>query len=375
MSKAFITGTGLFTPPNKISNDELVNSFNKYVDKFNAEHKTEIDNGIIEAMQYSNSEFIEKASGIKSRYVMEKTGILDINLMRPKNLERPNEQPNILCEMAINAAKEAMENANISSNDIDAVIVGCSNMPRPYPALSVEIQNELNISGFGFDLNVACASAVFAIQAATDSIKQNHANTVLIVNPEICSAHLNFTDRDSHFIFGDAATAIIIQNEKSVKNNLQNSYEILDTKLVTQFSNNIRNNFGFLNNTNPEDKNNKDKLFIQNGRSVFKEVIPIVANTITEHLKQNDINPELLKRIWLHQANLNMNQLIAKKVFGKDLDLNQAPVVLDQYANTSSAGSIIAFHKHNVDLAPKDIGIISAFGAGYSCGSAIIKKC
>lgn len=375
MSKAFITGTGLYTPPNTITNDELVAAFNKYVDKFNQENQQDIDNGIIDALQYSSSEFIEKASGIKSRHVMEKSGILDIELMRPKNLERPNDKPNIMCEISINAAKIAMENANIASSDIDAVIVGCSNMPRPYPALAVEIQNELGINGFGFDLNVACASAVFAMQVAADTIKQNHAKTVLMINPEICSAQLNFKDRDSHFIFGDATTAVIMQAKDAVNNDFTNSYEIVDTKLVTQFSNNIRNNFGFLNNTNPEARNNPDKLFVQNGRSVFKEVIPIVANTITTHLEQNDIQADLLKRIWLHQANLNMNQLIAKKVFGKDLSQTQAPVVLDEYANTSSAGSIIAFHKYNSDLAPGDIGVISAFGAGYSCGSAIVKKC
>lgn len=101
----------------------------------------------------------------------------------------------------------------------------------------------------------------------------------------------------------------------------------------------------------------------------------MVANMIVEHLSENGFSPEEINRLWLHQANLNMNQLIAKKVLGRPAERLEAPVILDEYANTSSAGSIIAFHKHRDDLSVGDTGVICSFGAGYSVGSVIIKKC
>lgn len=101
----------------------------------------------------------------------------------------------------------------------------------------------------------------------------------------------------------------------------------------------------------------------------------MVANMIVEHLSENDFAPESIKRLWLHQANLNMNQLIAKKVLGRPAEDSEAPVILDEYANTSSAGSIVAFHKYRDDLEVGDTGVICSFGAGYSVGSVIVKKC
>ena len=84
--------------------------------------------------------------------------------------------------------------------------------------------------------------------------------------------------------------------------------------------------------------------------------------------------PATVKRFWLHQANLGMNQLISKRVLGRDPDPEAAPVILDEYANTSSAGSIIAFHKYSEDLNPGDLGLICSFGAGYSVGTVIVRK-
>jgi len=201
-----IVATGLFTPPQSISNDELVTAFNAYVDKYNAENAAEIDAGRLQQLQKSSSEFIEKASGIKSRYVIDKQGILDINRMAPRINARPNKELSVLAEIAVNAARDAMRSADLKAEDIDGVICAASNMQRGYPAMAVEIQDALGVDGYGFDINVACASAAFGIETGLGLIRAG-ANRILMVNPEICTAHLNFRDRDSHFIFGDVATA------------------------------------------------------------------------------------------------------------------------------------------------------------------------
>ena len=372
MIKAAITGTGLFTPAESISNDELVHSFNTFVQQSNEKNAAAIAAGECEALSESSSAFIEKASGIKSRYVMNKSGILDPEVMHPLLPERSNDEPSILCEMAVSAAKEALANANKTPADIDAVIVACSNLQRGYPAISIEVQHYLGIDGYAFDMNVACSSATFGIQAALNAVQTGTAKAVLLVNPEICTAHLNFRDRDSHFIFGDVCTAMVIEQQDTISSD--GAFEVLSAKLKTAFSNNIRNNFGFLNRCAPGSEGNSDKLFVQQGRKVFKEVSPLVAEMITEHLSENSLNAEQLKQMWLHQANLNMNQLIAKRVLGRPAEEHEAPVILDEYANTSSAGSIIAFHKNREGLSSGDLGVICSFGAGYSVGNIILRK-
>jgi beta-ketodecanoyl-[acyl-carrier-protein] synthase len=373
MTRIQISGTGLFTPKEILTNDELVNSYNKFVDEFNIENEDKIKTGEIEELQKSSSEFIEKASGVKARYVQNKSGILDTKFMRPLLRERKEDELSNLAEMGVIAAKQAIENANIDIEKIDAVIVACSNLERPYPAIAIEIQNALNIEGFAFDMNVACSSATFGIQTIYDMIKSGSIRSALMVNPEICSGHLNFKDRDCHFIFGDVATAVIIEELKEVPSN-SNSYEILSTKLYTQFSNNIRNNYGFLNSSSPDGVGKADKLFHQNGRQVFKEVVPKVASLIKEHLEKNSIEVTNIKAMYLHQANENMNRLISKYILGHEASRDFAPIVLDEYANTSSAGSIIAFHKHNNSLKKDDLAIICSFGAGYSIGNVIVRK-
>lgn len=367
-----ISGAGLFTPAESVSNAELVESFNAWVDLYNAENAEAIEAGELEAKGHSSIEFIEKASGIKSRFVMNKSGIIDPERMVPRLRARANHEPSVMCEMGVVAAKQAMAQANVTADDIDAVLVAASNMERAYPAMAIEVQAELGIKGFAFDMNVACSSATFGIQQAYDMVVSGSARRVLMVNPEICTGHLNFRDRDSHFIFGDVATAVVVEAVEGCQSS--QAFEILDTKLQTIFSNNIRNNFGFLNRATEEGVGQPDKLFIQEGRKVFREVCPAVAEQITEQLEKMSIEPDALKRIWLHQANRNMNELIAKKVLGRTPSEEESPTILDEYANTSSAGSIIAFKKYNEDFLPGDLGVLSSFGAGYSIGSIVLKR-
>jgi beta-ketodecanoyl-[acyl-carrier-protein] synthase len=373
MARVQISGTGLFTPKESISNEELVSSFNKFVDEYNESNKESIQKGEISALEKSNADFIEKASGVKSRYVQDKSGILDTSFMRPKLRERSENELSNLAEIGSIAARDAISNAKIDPENIDAVIVACSNLERPYPAIAIEIQNELRIKGFAYDMNVACSSATFGIQNIYDMIKSGSIRSAVMINPEMCSGHLNFKDRDCHFIFGDVATAVVLEELKEEQVS-DNCYEVLGTKLLTEFSNNIRNNYGFLNNSSPEGIGKADKLFHQNGRKVFKEVVPKVASLIKDHLESHSIDINNIKGMYLHQANESMNKLISKYLLGFEADQSLAPIVLDEYANTSSAGSIIAFHKNNENLSKNDLAIICSFGAGYSIGNVIVKK-
>jgi len=369
---AAITGSGLYTPAESISNDELVASYNAYVEQHNRDRAADIAAGRAEALTASSSEFIVKASGIRSRHVVNKTGVLDIAHMRPRIRARGDDEPSLMCEMGMAAAGEALRRAGRTAQDVDAVLVACSNLQRPYPAIAVELQHYLGVKGFAYDINVACASAAFGVQAAVDAVRQGSARAVLVVSPEICSGHLNFRNRDCHFIFGDACTAVLVEARERANGSA--AFEILGTRLQTRFSNNIRNNFGFLNPAEQPSRSWDDILFQQEGRKVFKEVVPLVSELILSHLADLKLDASGVRRFLLHQANLGMNQLIAKRVLGREATESESPVILDEYANTSSAGSVIAFHKHHEDLQPGDVGVLCAFGAGYSAGSVVLKR-
>ena len=371
MHRVAISSTGLYVPPHTISNAELVKAFNLFSDLENEKHADAIAAGTRAAVPHSSVEFIEKASGIKQRYVMDKEGVLDPTRMLPRLPARPDNALSLMAEIGVAAARDALDRAGKQPSDIDGVICAAANMQRAYPAMAVEIQTALGIQGFGFDMNVACSSATFAIEMAVNAVKTGSARAVLVVDPEITSPHLAWKDRDCHFIFGDVCTAILIERLDHAP---AGAFEVLGTRLLTTFSNNIRNNAGFMSRSEDRDPEDRDQLFYQEGRKVFKEVCPMAAEHMTAHLAAHDLLPSGVRRFWLHQANLSMNQLIARKLLGRDSTPDDAPVILDEFANTASAGSIIAFHRHHEDIKAGEIGVICSFGAGYSIGSAVVRR-
>lgn len=371
MSSIYITGSGLFIPPYTVTNEELVDSYNEYVDLFNQQHQQEIQSNQVEALAKSSTEFIEKASGIKARYAMYKDGILDKNRMRP-NIPKPDEDSSLeVVTMAVAAAKEAMQQANVSAQDIDMVILSTTNHQRAYPSAAVEVQNQLGIKGFAFDMGIACSSATFGLSSAYAYIKSGLVKTVLMVNPEFATPQVNFKSRDSHFIFGDVATAAILSCELKTGN--KHAFKILSNKQLTEYSENIRCDGSYLDHCIdglPEDR----PYFKQQGRKVFKELLPIATRFIEQQLREASLEVADLKRFWLHQANINMNMFAMKKLLGREASHEEAPICLDEFANSASSGSMIVFHKYKSDFQSGDKGLICSFGAGYSLGGLLVEK-
>ncbi len=371
MHRVAISRTGLYTPPESISNQELVTAFNQFAEWDNQQHAPAIAAGTRQPTMPSSVEFIEKASGIKRRYVMEKSGVLDPQRMYPRFRARPDHEISMMAEIGVSAAQDALLRAGKQASDVDGLICAAANMQRAYPAMAVEIQAALGIKGFGFDMNVACSSATFGIDMAVNSVRTGAARAILVVNPEITSPHLAWKDRDCHFIFGDVCTATLVERLDHAP---AGAFEVLGTRLLTTFSNNIRNNAGFMSHSEDRNPDDRDQLFYQEGRKVFKEVCPMAAEHIASHLAEHGLTPTGVRRFWLHQANLGMNQLIARKLLGRDATADDAPVILDEFGNTASAGSVIAFHRHHEDIAPGEVGVICSFGAGYSIGSVLVRR-
>jgi len=375
LSRVVITGTGLFTPEGGVTNDELVASLTTMTLRWNEDHAAEIARGECAPRDVPSSKFILRASGVGHRYVIDKQGVLDPTRMRPRLRKRGEDELSLQAEISVAAARDALAQAGRAASDVDAVVVGCSNLQRAYPAVAIEVQAALGARGFAYDMNVACSSATFAIQNAVDALRSGHARCALILNPELTSGHTNFEAREFHFIFGDACTAIVLEREdEAAPAGGGEAWEVLGTRLATQFSNNIRNDAGFLNRCEEPPREPRELLFRQNGRQVANEVCPMVAEHLRVHLADVGIPVEQVKRLWLHQANLNMNRTIAKTLLGREVLPEEAPVILDEYANTSSAGSVIAFHKYRGGIGVGEHAVLCSFGAGYSIGSVLLRR-
>jgi beta-ketodecanoyl-[acyl-carrier-protein] synthase len=366
-----ITGAGVWHPDNVLDNVELCESFNEFVRRENAKYAAEIAAGTRAELKPSSPEFIVKASGIHRRYLQDKVGTLDPERMCPNIPDRPDDQIAIQAEYAVKAIERALAAAGRHGEEVDLIVCGSSCLQRQYPAIAIEAQNAIGARGFAFDITIGCTSATGAVQLASNAVRLGTAKVAVAVAPELMSGHNNWRERDGHFIFGDASVAVVVEPSDEAK---PGSWEILSARAMSKFSSNIRNNHGFLNRTDPSTQFNADKLFYQQGRRVFKDIVPLGSKFILDHIAAHGLTPAQVSRYWLHQANENMNNLIAERVLGHPPSRSEAPLVLDEYGNTASAGSLIAFTHHSADLPSGAYGVMCSFGAGYSLGSLLLQR-
>lgn len=375
MGNIVISGTGVFTPPNNLTNEELVAGYNAHVDLWNEEHAEEIASGEMTAKEHSSCAFIEKASGIKNRYLMEASGLTEPDRMYPYLSDMAEDKlasTPVQVKMALEAAMKALEEAGLKGSDLDLVIISASVWERFVPSMATELQALLGANGFAFDMAMACSSATFGMSTAHDALNSGMANKALVVTAEYLSPLMAYEDRDGHFIFGDAAIAMVLEREE--ESTSDNAFRILDRKLFTEFSTNIKAGFGSRVLIEREKVGDLEQRFSQNGRVVFKELLPKVIAHVESHLEDNGKSVEDFKRMWLHQANINMNLFATRKILGHEPSQDEAPTILDSYANTAGAGCMIAFNQHKQDFQSGDLGLICSFGASYSIGSFIVEK-
>ena len=225
-------------------------------------------------------------------------------------------------------------------------------------------------------MSLGCSSAAAGLHVATNLVRTGAQKRVLVVTPEIITAHLNFRDRQTHFIFGDASTTMVVEAIEDGETR-SGRFEVLDTRNWTQFSNNIRSNFGFLVRAGQDNTSfveMEGNMIKQVGNKVFKEVTHAAHRFITGFLGDHGMTVEDIRRYWLHQANGRMNAMIMKLALGHDADDDRAPMVLEKLGNTAAAGAIIALKQYHEDMEPGEYGLLCAFGAGYSIGGALLRK-
>ncbi|MGP2493239.1 beta-ketoacyl-ACP synthase III [Mesorhizobium sp. PUT5] len=371
MHRVIISGVGVEIPQASITNEELVESFNAWVDLENEERAARGE----EPLQKSDSAFIVHASGIRNRHVFEREGILDPRRMTPHIPARADDELSAQAEFGVASARKALAQAGRAPADIDLVMCSSSHLQRPYPAIAIEMQQALGTDGAAFDMGLGCSSAVAALHVAVNLVRSGAQRRVLVTTPEIITGHLNFRDRQTHFIFGDASVSMVV--EAAAEGEVRpGRFEVLDTRLWTQLSSNIRTNLGYLTRAAQDDPYRIDlegNLIKQVGNKVFKEVTVAGHRFIVDFLAEHGQTPDDIRRFWLHQANARMNAMILKLSFGHEVGHDRAPMVLDRLGNTAGAGAVVALSENHADMKAGDYGLLCAFGAGYSIGGALLR--
>lgn len=367
---SLIRSTGYWVPPSVIDNDELVASYNAYAERYNAQNAAAIAAGELAEWPLSSAEFIYQASGIQRRHVFEKDGILDIDRMVPIIPPRSIDEMSTQAEFALKAVKPALEKAGYDGSEIDGVIVASSAQQRNFPGVSCEIQNAIGASGFSFDLTMACASALYGLHIANGFIRSGEAKRILVCSPEIMTCINVHSRREVHFIFGDAAAAMIVEADDG----RPGGWDVLGTHAENKWSSALRSDYGFLNIAERQVDPDFEPHLDQDGHRVFKDVVgfaPVVARNLMDKI---GLEPEGVRRTWLHQANIRMVDMIAKRILGRDRTEENAPAILHEYGNTSSSSVVMNFEMHSDDMAAGETGVMCAFGAGYGVGAAAVRK-
>ena len=288
----------------------------------------------------TSDEWIKSRTGIRQRHIADKNQLNS--------------------DLGYEAAKKAIINAKIKISDIDLIIVATSTPDHTFPSTATKVQAKLGIKkGFAFDIQAACSGFIYAMSIADNYILNNQATNVLVIGSEIFSRILDWNDRSTCVLFGDGAGAIVLSKKK------RNS-GILSTELYSdgRFYDLLYVDGGVA-------SNQKAGQIKMKGREVFRHAVEKLSECIKLSLKKNNLKKDNIDWIIPHQANKRIMDMTAKKL---DISKNKVLVTVDRYANTSSAGSIIAFSQYSEDMKEDDVGVLCSFGAGYSAGSVILKK-
>ncbi len=288
------------------------------------------------------------------KWISERTGI------KERRIANDSETTSSL---GIEAAKKAINNAGISRDDIDLIILATATPDNTFPATATSIQAGLGIkSGYAYDVQAVCSGFVFALEIADNSLRLGKSKNALVIGSETFSRILDWKDRSTCVLFGDGAGAVVLQSADSnstrgiLSNHLHSDGNYKDM-LYVDGGPSTSNNVGFLR---------------MDGQGVFKHAVKNISGSILEALKQNNITIDDIDWFIPHQANSRILDAVAKKV---GLKSEKIIVTVDKHANTSAASIPLALNEA-VELGKineDDIILLAAMGGGFTWGSSLIR--
>ena len=323
MIKSVIASTGAYLPQKIMTNADL----EKIVD--------------------TSDEWIEQRSGIKQRHIAG--------------------DDETTADLAIGAAKQALERSGFSASDIDGVIVATTTPDQTFPAVAVKVQAALGMRpGLAFDVQAVCTGFVYALATADNFIKCGQAKRVLVIGAEKMSSIVDWEDRTTCVLFADGAGSVILEAQETNEDGVQGR-GIHSTHLYAQgeLKDLLYTNGG------PSSTGEAGHVVMQ-GREVFKYAVSYMADVVNEALAHNNVAPEEIDWLVPHQANIRIIEATAKKL---NMSMDKVVVTVDHHGNTSAASIPLALDEAVTDgrIKQGDLLLLEAMGGGLTWGSALVR--
>lgn len=294
---------------------------------------------------------LEKMVDTSDEWIVTRSGI------RERRIAAADET---VATMGFEAAKNAIEAAQINPQDIELIIVATTSNSHAYPSAACQVQGLLNIDdAISFDLAAACTGFVYALSVADQFIRAGKVKKALVIGSELNSRKLDETDRSTVVLFGDGAGAVILEaseQEGIISTHLHASADKNNALVLAQ----------------PERGVEKSGYIEMQGNETFKLAVRELSNVVEETLLANNLDKKDLDWLVPHQANLRIITATAKKL---EMDMSQVVVTLDKYANNSAATVPVALDEAVRDgrIQRGQLLLLEAFGGGWTWGSALVR--
>ncbi|MEW6195895.1 MAG: beta-ketoacyl-ACP synthase III [Bacteroidota bacterium] len=318
---ATITAVGMYTP------EKVMN--NKY----------------FESIVDTNDEWIVTRTGIKERRLMENGATSD---------------------MAVLAIQDLMKTSGLKAEEIDVIIVATVTPDMFFPATACLVQEKIGAkNAWGFDLSAACSGFLFALQTGASLIKSGQYKKVIVVGSDKMSAITDYTDRNTCILFGDAASAVLLEPTEDLNFGIKDSLLYVDGTGKEAL---YMKGGGSLNPASHETVDNKWHYIYQDGKAVFKVAVKGMADISYEIMQKNGLKGDDVAYLVPHQANLRIIDATAERM---GISKEKVMINIDKYGNTTAATIPLCLTEYYRDGKVKkgDNLILSAFGAGYTWGA------
>ncbi|WP_432712359.1 beta-ketoacyl-ACP synthase III [Pedobacter sp.] len=306
-----------------------------------------LTNHALEEMVDTNSEWIVSRTGIKERRIVNDASIATSDL-------------------AVKAVERLLENAKLSPDFIECVIVATSTPDYiMVSTASVVCEKAGLVNAWGVDSNAACSGFLYALTLGASLIESGRYKNVIVIGADKNSAIINYEDRNTCILFGDGAGAVLLEATTAEVGLIDNVFRTDGSgkeQLIVQGG-------GSLNPSSLETVNNKLSFISQNGRVVFKAAIEGMTSTCNEVFKRNDIGAEDIDWLIPHQANLRIIQAVGDNL---KIPIERVKINIDRYGNTTAATIPLCLWDFKDDFKAGDKVLLTAFGAGFSWGATFL---
>jgi 3-oxoacyl-[acyl-carrier-protein] synthase III len=307
-----------------------------------------LTNAELESLVETNDEWIQSRTGIKERRILK-------------------DPRKATAFMGAEAAKEILEKRGIDGSEIDAIIVATVTADYLFPATACLIQREINATNaYGFDVSAACSGFLYALTTGAALIESGRYKKVIVIGGDKMSSIVDYTDRTTCIIFGDAAAGVLLEpstDGNGIIDYIQRS-DGVDGELLCMPAG------GSLNPANHETVTDRLHFLRQDGRTVFKKATESMADVSIEIMQKNNLSKDDLDWLVPHQANFRIIDATARRM---SVSMDKVMINIEKYGNTTAATIPLCLYEWQDRLKKGDNLILASFGGGFTWGSVYVK--